>query len=377
MATKHRTAKPISDGPRNSRRAKAASSYSARKSLVLGGLLIGLLLLGLGIVLLRTGASALGAAAVLAGPVLFLLASRRVDKLTFTREDLPSLLHTWMPAALVLISVFLCAVSANDVAHRTQVENTQLAINAWVGSLVCLIVAVLWYDRWRPRFSGYRTWIRAHLHECLLVAGVLAVAIAARMLFLDQHPYPWSGDEATVGTEALRLMRSPYPDIFNSGWSGNPFPAFFPTGILEVFFGAIHLHGEGGQCCGGHIHRPLSLPSGARALRCTHSDHRGSVPQHIPVPPSIQPRRSHDDPGSAGSQPDFVAGSARRSTAQPCRLSLGRHCLGAHLLRIRGWPNGLGLGVRSADFLCDAAAADTSGPISARWESTCWRLSWP
>ena len=59
----------------------------------------------------------------------------------------------------MLMSVFLCAVSAFDVAHRTQVEKTQVAINAWAGSLVCLIVGVLWYDHWRPRFQELVAWL--------------------------------------------------------------------------------------------------------------------------------------------------------------------------------------------------------------------------
>jgi hypothetical protein len=237
MATKTRRVTQVSQRSQTAGRRRTPDTSLARKSLVLGGLLMGLLLSALGIILLRTGMPVPGAAAVLVGPVLFLVASKRIDTLTFTGEDLPSLLRTWIPAALMLTAGFLCIVSAYDVAHRSQVEKTQVAINAWAASLICLVIGVYWYERWTPRFQEYRTWLAAHLYECLGVAAVMVVAIAARMLFLDQHPYPWSGDEATVGTEALGLVSSPYLDIFNSGWSGNPFPAFFPTGILEVFFG--------------------------------------------------------------------------------------------------------------------------------------------
>ena len=68
MATKNRTVTPVSHRSKSIGRSRKPDASLARKSLVLGGLLIGLLLSALGIVLLRTGMSVVGAAAALAGP---------------------------------------------------------------------------------------------------------------------------------------------------------------------------------------------------------------------------------------------------------------------------------------------------------------------
>jgi hypothetical protein len=209
-----------------------------RKSVVLGGLLVGLLLSALGIIQLRGGSTPFGALAVVIGPVLFLTSSSQLGRFTFSRKDMPLLMNTWIPALLIILAVFFTAISANDVAHRTVVEKTQVAINTWIGSLICLVAGIHWYEHWRPHPGAWVDWIRDHLQEFLLVLGLVVVAVLARVVLLEQHPYPWSGDEATVGMESLLRLRTPYPDVFNSGWSGNPFPSFFPTGIAQIFLGS-------------------------------------------------------------------------------------------------------------------------------------------
>ena len=73
--------------------------------------------------------------------------------------------------------------------------------------------------------------------EVAAVVAIFGVALGLRLVWLLQHPYPWSGDEATVGTEAQQVLASRYPDLFNAGWSGNPFPAFIPTGIMQLIMG--------------------------------------------------------------------------------------------------------------------------------------------
>jgi 4-amino-4-deoxy-L-arabinose transferase-like glycosyltransferase len=54
---------------------------------------------------------------------------------------------------------------------------------------------------------------------------------------LPTHPYPWSGDEASIAMEGRRILNGEITDFFATGWSSQPNWSFVPAAIAEIFFG--------------------------------------------------------------------------------------------------------------------------------------------
>ena len=82
---------------------------------------------------------------------------------------------------------------------------------------------------------GRVTWPnRKEVYVLLLVLGL---ALAMRTIYLSSHPYPWSGDEASIGSEAARILRGEVTNLFETGWSSQPNWSFIPAVITEAFLG--------------------------------------------------------------------------------------------------------------------------------------------
>ena len=63
------------------------------------------------------------------------------------------------------------------------------------------------------------------------------MAFLLRTIDLTAHPYPWSGDEASIGMEARRILNGEITNFFDTGWSLQPNWSFVPTAITEMIFG--------------------------------------------------------------------------------------------------------------------------------------------
>src|SRR3972149_405925 len=104
--------------------------------------------------------------------------------------------------------------------------------------MVFIVISAFWasrgqFKRWGELKSGWAP----HRVEILTVAGIVLVALLARTVYLSLHPYPWSGDEASVGSEGRRIINGEVPDSFDSGWSGQPNWSFVPTALTLKIFG--------------------------------------------------------------------------------------------------------------------------------------------
>src|SRR3972149_3305608 len=55
--------------------------------------------------------------------------------------------------------------------------------------------------------------------------------------YLADHPYPWSGDEASIGLEGRRILNGEVTNFFDTGWSGQPNWSFVPTALSMRLFG--------------------------------------------------------------------------------------------------------------------------------------------
>lgn len=203
----------------------------------LGGIFLALLLAVLGILLLRGNSLGPGGAAIATAMAFFLVGSRHLSEVDWSSVDMRPFLQSWLPPALAVLAVFGSAIAVYEVSQPSTISTRQLAAVFWIMSLAGFSGATLWQERWRPDFSATWAGIRRHSREAALVVLILGVALAARLFALNDHPYPWAGDEGSVGTEAGRILSGENTDLFNTGWSGQPNLSFYPTAVSIAVFG--------------------------------------------------------------------------------------------------------------------------------------------
>ena len=175
----------------------------------------------------------------IAATLLFVLTAFFNEKYPLRDEDArafkPYLAPTlfWMGSAVSLVFV----ISSMSNPERTA-STDRWIMAGWLGSLLCLIIGMLWVVHWRPpKWRQIGNWFAQNKQELLVVTALLLVGAFLRAYLLTQHPYPWSGDEASVGIEGSRILKGEVTDFFAAGWSGQPNWSFVPTALAEIIFG--------------------------------------------------------------------------------------------------------------------------------------------
>ena len=202
-------------------------------------LVAGLALTLVGILLLRRGSLVAGAILIAVGVAAYLWSSAQLQK----QEPNPADLQGITKALPFTFIGFLSLASAFAVIYlMTDPEQSStkfyLADALWIVSILLLLLAVFWWQGvgWVSR-EGIATWWSGHRRELLLLGAVALVALLARTVDLTSHPYPWSGDEASVGLEARRILNGEVTNFFDTGWSGQPNWSFVPTAKSFLIFG--------------------------------------------------------------------------------------------------------------------------------------------
>ncbi len=203
-------------------------------------LVFGFALVVVGVLFLRGGGTAPGLGLIAIGVAAYLWASMRIQQETISFEDIDDLRKYLGPATLAFLSA-ICVLSAIFLMSEPQ-DNSLIfyAVDAlWVAGVLLVLGAAVWGDHVHlPSRQRIREIWVAHRTELLLLAGILLVASLARTVDLSVHPYPWSGDEASVGLEARRILAGGVTNFFDTGWSGQPNWSFVPTAISFLLFGS-------------------------------------------------------------------------------------------------------------------------------------------
>jgi 4-amino-4-deoxy-L-arabinose transferase-like glycosyltransferase len=197
-----------------------------------------ILLILAGIIQLRAQFWATGAVCTILAMAGFILSMRLLEKAPFTPEELEALRPFILPAILWTIIISLLMLSVLYVADNFKsTETDRIAGVAWTSSLV-LGLLVTWLLQAQPNNSGtVIDKIKANRKEILVLFIILVVAFALRTIDLSVHPYPWSGDEASIGSEAIRILNGEVTNFFETGWSSQPNWSFVPTAFTEMIFG--------------------------------------------------------------------------------------------------------------------------------------------
>jgi 4-amino-4-deoxy-L-arabinose transferase-like glycosyltransferase len=191
-----------------------------------------------GIVQLRAQVWAAGAICLVMAMAGFILSTRLLENRPFSREELDILEPLIVPALVWTIVLSLLTISVSYVVDNfVSRETDRLAAVAWACSVI-LGLAVAWrgsLQLGKARLLVER--VKAHRTELLLLAFILILAFALRTIDLSNHPYPWSGDEASVGKEARRILSGEVTNFFDTGWSSQPNWSFIPTAVSLSIFG--------------------------------------------------------------------------------------------------------------------------------------------
>ena len=190
-----------------------------------------------GVILLRAQIWAAGAICLLLALAGLIYSMRLLETLPFTSEEMDTL-RPWVPRFVVwLLVISLMMVAVLYVADNIKsAETDRVAAISFVLSVIIGLFAV-WGSSWTSRESSVIDRIRANRLEAGLVLAILVLAFVLRTLYLSFHPYPWSGDEASIGIEASRILRGEITNFFETGWSSQPNWSFLPTAVMEVIYG--------------------------------------------------------------------------------------------------------------------------------------------
>lgn len=200
--------------------------------------LASIFLILVGIVQLRAQLWTTGAVCLILALAGFIVSMRLLERSPFTDEEIETLHPFVIPSVLWTIVLSLLSVSVFYVADNFKsAETDRVAAITWVLSVLLGLLIVWW--KWLPPDATLRLpeEIRSNRVELICLMLVLLLALAVRTIDLTSHPYPWSGDEASVGTEGSRILEGEVTNFFETGWSSQPNWSFVPTAIAEAIFG--------------------------------------------------------------------------------------------------------------------------------------------
>jgi 4-amino-4-deoxy-L-arabinose transferase-like glycosyltransferase len=200
--------------------------------------LVSILLIFAGLIQLRAQFWTMGAICLVLAMVGFIFSVRLLERSPFTVDEIETLRPWAAPVLLWSVVISLLAISVLNVTdHFNSVETDRIAAAAWVLSVLLGLFIIWGKGLWSIDRTTLSERIRANRNELILLGIVLAFAFAVRTIDLSTHPYPWSGDEASIGMEAARIVNGEVTDFFATGWSSQPNWSFLPTAITEMIFG--------------------------------------------------------------------------------------------------------------------------------------------
>jgi 4-amino-4-deoxy-L-arabinose transferase-like glycosyltransferase len=192
-----------------------------------------------GIMQLRAQFWITGAFCISAAVIGFMTSMRLAEITPFTPEEIDDLRPFAIPVIVWVVIASLLSISVLYVADNFKSPNTdRIAEIAWLGSVTLSLLIT-----WRKKLFRIHEWknlfqkLQANRTELIILLFTMAMALALRTWALTAHPYPWSGDEASIGIEARRILQGEITNYFETGWSSQPNWSFIPTAITEVIFG--------------------------------------------------------------------------------------------------------------------------------------------
>ncbi|MGA2490770.1 MAG: hypothetical protein ABSF99_11410, partial [Anaerolineales bacterium] len=203
------------------------------------GLFLSCVLVLIGILMLKQSSIVPGIVVTIAATLIFVLAAFFNEKYPLGDDDAQAFKPNFAPVLFWLGSIvsLIFVIYALSKDYSTGLVGYLISAG-WIMSLLLLIIGTLWITHWQLlKWGQIKDWIGKNKRELLIVTALLLVSAFLRTYILTQHPYPWSGDESSIGIEASRILKGEVTNFFEGGWSGQPNWSFVPTAITEIFFG--------------------------------------------------------------------------------------------------------------------------------------------
>ncbi len=203
------------------------------------GFIISATLISMGLVFMRRGEVSTGAIMLVIALPLLLFAIRSLEQNPLSEDDFAVSRPFLIPGIAFLLSAGISISAVFNVTNAARTPQMDLAaIIEWLTSILFLIFGVLWVAKWKPTSArAVWEWINNNRVEFGMAAGILLASLIIRMIYLTDHPYPWSGDEASVGLDAVRILNKSITNWFDTSWSGQPNVSFLPTSLSILIFG--------------------------------------------------------------------------------------------------------------------------------------------
>ena len=194
-----------------------------------------------GVIQLRSQIWTVGTICLVLAVIGFVLSMRLLEQNPFSAEQLEDLRPILIPSILWVSIIGLLIISVIFVADNTKTSETdRVASLAWVCSIFLSLMVIWWgtiQQLFTNKFVAFNEKIRRNRSELIALAFMLGMAFLLRTISLSAHPYPWSGDEASIGIEARRILNGEITNFFDTGWSSQPNWSFVPTALTEFIFG--------------------------------------------------------------------------------------------------------------------------------------------
>jgi 4-amino-4-deoxy-L-arabinose transferase-like glycosyltransferase len=179
--------------------------------------------------LITTVLLALGAGGFLIG-VLAANSTAIAARLQRILEIAASRLHISKAQVLLLIFGFSLSMASRAAASNALIAHSPWHALIWLAG--CLsVVAAFWQGSLKESLQGIDRW------DWILAGVLTAIALASRLIQLDQIPYTVSGDEGSVGLMAWDYSTGVRNNLFIMGWFSFPALQFWPAAVMQGIFG--------------------------------------------------------------------------------------------------------------------------------------------
>lgn len=207
------------------------------QSLKIGLVILAIVLLSTGVLFLRGELTTAGWILILLGILLFTFSTFFIhNNSPVETAKPPSSIRIVVAVLLLGLSLALSGYVVAKVLAPEKPGYWESA--AWLVSILLAVISVwLLSPRRAKSASSFGMILKTHRFELLALLGLLALSASLRLINISSHPYPWSGDEASIGIEGRRILLGEITNFFDAGWSGQPNWSFIPTAISTTLFG--------------------------------------------------------------------------------------------------------------------------------------------
>lgn len=149
--------------------------------------------------------------------------------------------HPWR-AGMACAGPLASLVVAGRAAQPLTPAGGYTLLGVWAAGVAAYALATVDLGAAWAWARGLPARLRAHRWEAVLVVLLLVAAALARLVRLDSIPHILGGDEASMGREALEVLRGRLTNPFATGWFSHP--------TLYFYLLAAALRWPGGQVFG-------------------------------------------------------------------------------------------------------------------------------